>query len=384
MKPADLQQLPAPLTPPDCNLQDFQFMPLDVARLRDSDMASEQTPEENWAAVMLWAAAWHQVPAGSIPDSDNWIAKAAGYLSRGRIDPHWKDVRSGAMRGFVLCSDGRWYHPVVAEKANESWIAKLKQRLKTECGRIKKHNDRHKTAIPFPEFDAWFAAGCPVGQPLPVPKDITPSSQGTGQDVPDDMPHLSLEGLPGVPSETRSKGQGEGQRQGQGQLTSKALSGGASDSGRERDDGDDDRLPPRPQHPPIDPSMRAVAIATLLTGAGVRKVTAFHPDVAVTWAQDERVTDTLLLAAVARAKESLGNEPFQVAYLRPIVVELLNPPAPKAPKANPDADWAWKRTPPGIEAKGRELGMFARGGESHAEFAVRIQAELDKRKGRAA
>jgi hypothetical protein len=220
--------LPAPLTPPDCDLQDFKFMPLDVARLRDSDMASEQTPEENWAAVLLWAAAWHQVPAGSMPDSDNWIAKAAGYLSRGRIDPHWKDVKDGAMRGFVLCSDGRWYHSVVCEKANESWIGKLKQRLKTECARIKKHNDRHGTKIPFPEFEAWFSAGCPVGQPLPVPKDITPLSQGTDDDVPGDIPPLSLDDHHDVPGETPSKGQGEGQRQGQGELKAEALGHRAS------------------------------------------------------------------------------------------------------------------------------------------------------------
>lgn len=369
--------LPAPLTPPDCDLQDFKFMPLDVARLRDSDMASEQTPEENWAAVLLWAAAWHQVPAGSMPDSDNWIAKAAGYLSRGRVDPHWKDVKAGAMRGFVLCSDGRWYHQVVCEKANESWIGKLKQRLKTECARIKKHNDRHETSIPYPEFDAWFAAGCPVGQPLPVPGDKPPLSRGTGFHVPGDTPPLSLDELPDVPPVDPSKGQGEGQRQ--GQLTSKAGSGGATDSGRE---GDDDRLPPRPRTMPVDPGMRAVAIATLLTGAGVRKVTAFHPDVAVTWAQDERVTDQLLLDAVKRAKESLGDEPFQVPYLRPIVVELLNPPAQKQPKERDS--WEWKRTPGGIEAKGRELGMFARGTENHQDFAKRIEAEIEKRKGRAA
>jgi uncharacterized protein YdaU (DUF1376 family) len=145
---------------------------------------------------------------------------------------------------------------------------------------------------------------------------------------------------------------------------------------------DDDRLPPRPQHNAPNPGMRAVAIATLLTGAGVKKVTAFHPDVAVTWAQDERVTDELLLAAVARAKESLGDEPFHVPYLRPIVVELLNPPAPKQPKERDS--WEWKRTPQGVEAKGREIGLFARGTETHADFAKRIEAEIEKRKGRAA
>ena len=211
----DKSALPSPLTPINCDLRDFAFMPLDVARLRDSDMASEQTPEENWAAVLLWAAAWHQVPAGSIPDSDNWMAKAAGYLSRGRIDPHWNDVKAGAMRGFVLCSDGRWYHQVVCEKANESWLGKLKQRLKTECARIKKHNDRHGTSIPHPEFDAWFAAGCPAGQPLPVPGDKQQLSPGTNSNVPEDTPTLSLDEVSGVPSEGPSKGQGEGQ----GELT---------------------------------------------------------------------------------------------------------------------------------------------------------------------
>lgn len=141
---------------------------------------------------------------------------------------------------------------------------------------------------------------------------------------------------------------------------------------------DEDRLPPRPQHGAVSPDMRAVAIATLLTGAGVKRVTAFHPDVATTWAQDERVTDELLLAAVAKAKESLGEEPFHAPYLRPIIVELLNPPAPKQPKND---DWAWKKSNSGIDAKGRELRMFARNGESYPDFANRIQAEIDKRKG---
>ena len=375
-----LANLPAPLTPADCDLQDFKFMPLDVARLRDSDMASEQTPEENWAAVLLWAAAWHQVPAGSMPDSDNWIAKAAGYLSRGRIDPHWKDVRNGAMRGFVLCSDGRWYHPVVCEKANESWISKLKQRLKTECARIKKHNDRHKTSIPFPEFDAWFAAGCPVGQPLPVPKDITPLSLGTGDDVPGDTPPLSLDEVMGVPGETSSKGQRQGQ--GQGQLTSKTLeSSSQASNGVGREDGfDDDSL-----SPPL-PAARNGQIALLLRAQGVQ-TTSQNPIVAVTWAQDPKVTDEVLNVAIAKAKQAKPNEAIPLKYLAKIVEQMLAdqaapPPAPAAPKQQPD--WAWRKTPAGIEAKGRELGMFARGGESHDAFAARIQAKLDQLKGAAA
>jgi hypothetical protein len=369
--------LPAPLTPPDCDLQDFKFMPLDVARLRDSDMASEQTPEENWAAVMLWAAAWHQVPAGSMPDSDNWIAKAAGYLSRGRIDPHWKDVREGAMRGFVLCSDGRWYHTVVCEKANESWIGKLKQRLKTECARIKKHNDRHQTRIPFPEFDAWFAAGCPTGQPLPVPKDIAPMSRGTDDDVPDDTPPLSLDDLPDVPTQTPSKGQGEGQ----GELTTKPESSSqASTVVGANDVGDEDGLRPAL------PTARNGQIALLLRAQGVQ-ATSQNPIVAVTWAQNPKVTDEVLNVAIAKAKGAKPGEVIPLRYLLRIVdqeLEAQAAPPPAAAAQKPRDDWTWKKSNQGIEAKGREYGMFARSSESYMDFASRIQAEIDKRKGKAA
>lgn len=178
-------------------------MPLDVARLRDSELASNETPEACWAAVLIWAASWHQVPAASIPDDDMWIAKVAGYQLRGRIDKAWARVRQGAMRGWIKCSDGRLYHPVVAEKARDAWQAKLEQRWRTECARIKKHNDRHEGAnVPRPSFEDWIAAGCPTGQPLHVPKDTHQCPQGQGASV---------------PRETASKRQGEGQRQGQGQ-----------------------------------------------------------------------------------------------------------------------------------------------------------------------
>ncbi|MDE2104031.1 MAG: DUF1376 domain-containing protein [Patescibacteria group bacterium] len=186
----------APLTAAECNLQDFAFMPLDVARLRDSDLAANETPEACWAAVLLWAAAWHQVPAASIPNDERWIAKHAGYAQRGKIAREWADVRAGALRGWIECSDGRLYHPVVAEKAREAWQAKLEQRWRSECARIKKHNDRHPGAdVGKPTFEYWVSQGCPVGQPLSVPGDTNQRPQDK-------------------PGDIRSKGQGEGQGQG--------------------------------------------------------------------------------------------------------------------------------------------------------------------------
>src|SRR4051812_37662310 len=100
-------------------------MPLDVMRLRDSETVSKTEGEEFRAAVLLWATCWHQLPASSLPDDDVELAKFAGF---GRVVKEWKKVRTGALRGFVKCSDGRFYHRVVAENAIESWGAHLKQR----------------------------------------------------------------------------------------------------------------------------------------------------------------------------------------------------------------------------------------------------------------
>lgn len=107
--------LPDPPVPGDVDLRDFQFMPLDVLRLRDSDIAGLASGEEFKAAVLLWCVAWHQVPAGSLPDDDRLLARYSG------AGPAWRKVRDMALRGFEKCADGRLYHPVICEKAMEAW-----------------------------------------------------------------------------------------------------------------------------------------------------------------------------------------------------------------------------------------------------------------------
>ena len=118
-----------PLVPPEVDLRNFTYMPLDVVRLRDSDIAGVEDGEVFRAAVLAWCAAWHQVPAASLPDDDAVLARLTGY---GRDLATWKRVReAGALRGFVRCSDGRLYHPVVAEKALEAWDKKGRQAERT-------------------------------------------------------------------------------------------------------------------------------------------------------------------------------------------------------------------------------------------------------------
>jgi hypothetical protein len=190
----------APLTPSDCDLTDFAFMPLDVARLRDSELASNETPEACWAAVQLWAAAWHQIPAGSVPNDDKWMAKATGY---GRIVKEWMRVREGALRGWVLCSDGRLYHTVVAEKAREAWNAKIEQRYRTEVARVKKHNQRNGTSHTTPDFETWLSLGRPQGHHLSVPGDKPTKTE--------DGPTESVDTGGDMASKREREGQGQGQ-----------------------------------------------------------------------------------------------------------------------------------------------------------------------------
>lgn len=110
-----------PLVPAHIDLRDFPFMPLEVARLRDSAIVDEISGDEFRAAILLWCASWHQVPAGSLPKDPKQLSKFAGY---GRVIAEWEKVAEGALYGWVECSDGRLYHPVIAEKAIEAWEKK--------------------------------------------------------------------------------------------------------------------------------------------------------------------------------------------------------------------------------------------------------------------
>lgn len=126
-----------PLTPAECDLRDYPWMPLDCTRLLTSETWMLGTAAQKVAAFTLWAKSWHQVPAGSLPDNDRMLA----ILSES--GDAWKRVREHALRGWVKCSDGRLYHPVVAEKANESYRLKLAQRARTEAARAAKAQKRN-------------------------------------------------------------------------------------------------------------------------------------------------------------------------------------------------------------------------------------------------
>jgi hypothetical protein len=326
------EQLPEPLTPPDCDLRAFQFMPLDVTRLRDSDLAALESPDACWAAVLLWCASWHQVPAASLPDDDRVLSQLAGF---GRVVKEWLRVRAGALRGWIKCSDGRLYHPVVAEKAREAWAGKHRQRHKTECARIKKYNQRHGTKIPFPSLEQFLSP------------DYVDPTQG-------DIPIVSPGTLPpcpqNVPRETQSKGQGEGQ----GYVNHS--SGIATDSG----------CASPPDSPPA-----AVFVDTLAQHG----ITAGAADARLQRWAEEGATLTQLEQAIGvgheRRRRERSGQPLNVGFVDVLLADILAPSgASSAVSAGPLSEWHTSAS--GITAHGGTLGVFQGPDEPFPYFKARV------------
>lgn len=151
--------LPLPLSPPDCDLRGMPYMPLDLVRLFDSDFYALATGDEFKAGLTLWGKSFLQVPGGSLPDDQRILAHLSGAGAA------WKKVRGMALRGWVKCSDGRLYHPVVAEKAAEAWRARLERRARTEAARAARQSvrgGRDRTPMPPVTTDATDTVACSV------------------------------------------------------------------------------------------------------------------------------------------------------------------------------------------------------------------------------
>ena len=120
-----MSDLPVPLTPPECDLRGFEWMALHGHRLFTSGwyLAAMKDPRGGIAALKLWWTAMLQCPAGSLPNAEDELCLLADF---GQDMKTWRKHRAVAMRGFVLCSDNRWYHPVVAEQALNAYDRRLK------------------------------------------------------------------------------------------------------------------------------------------------------------------------------------------------------------------------------------------------------------------
>jgi uncharacterized protein YdaU (DUF1376 family) len=105
---------PEPLTTPDIDVRDLDSFMLNTERLMASELYALSTGDEFKAAVALWCRAWKQIPPASLPNDERILAAFSGAAD------NWPTVRDMALRGFILCSDGRLYHRVLSDDARSA------------------------------------------------------------------------------------------------------------------------------------------------------------------------------------------------------------------------------------------------------------------------
>lgn len=369
-------QLPPPFVPAEVDLRDYPSMMLDVTRLRDSELATHPDGELFRANVLSWCVAWHQLPAASLPDDDATLARLLGY---GRDLRTWRKVRAaGGLRGWVKCSDGRLYHPVVAEKALDAWNTKLLQRWRTECARIKKHQQRNHLPVVVPDFEEWVSQGCPHGQIFTVPstgdkcpEDSNAMSRGQGGDVPREngsnrskvKRSKPLKPISEITTSTTEPLLGVGPPE--------PSSSSASDS-----------------KPPPDQERCQIVAQRIVKLEAQRGKTAriFASDRRVQAWVEKGIRDPDLREAyelaVAQRITDRDDTPINAGFLDRFVAKVLNPRDGQSAVAVMAK--AWHETASGIEAKGGELGVERQDGEAFPAYKARVFAAAGLGEARAA
>jgi len=353
-----MAELPNPLTPDDCDLRGYRWMPLDVVRVIDSDTFGISTGDEFKTAFRLWAKSWMQVPAASLPDDDRLLAHLAGLSEN---IPKWKKVREVALRGFIKCSDGRLYHPVIAEKALEAMTRREEHEEREENQQTRQQRLRERRKAMFaqlrehgivPAYDTRTSELEHLIASLPVTPSVTPDTKSVTEsvtgDVTGDAPATAI----------------EKDRTGQGQYIKPKEELAVLPSPQARAPSNDSS-----------PVSRAIEIAVYLRQRGVVGANSANPNISG-WGDDVRVTNEILDAALSKARSSLqAGEAPGVNYLAKIIPDLLNPKPVAARKPMDD----WHKSDGGITRKAKELGVQIRAGETYAQLKDRVWDEIKRR-----
>lgn len=173
--------LPDPLIPPGCSMAGNDWFPFYFDRLRKSKWWRRASDVARSRNVMMWGEAYKQTPAGSLPDDDDELAEAAGY---GMDVEAFLSSKPEIMAPWVLCSDGRWYHPTVCEVVLDGW-AKTSERRRKDAERKARQRDqvrgvtRDNGAVPRDTAEVTRDSN-------EVPPEIGTQTQQTGQDREED------------------------------------------------------------------------------------------------------------------------------------------------------------------------------------------------------
>ncbi|WP_244133438.1 YdaU family protein [Burkholderia gladioli] len=405
-----MSDLPLPLTPAEAELRNFREMPLDVPRLLNSDLAHDESPEACWSALLLWCVSWHEVPAGSLPDNDDWLAKRAGYWHKGKLDPTWHDVRAGALHGWIKCSDGRLYHPVVAEKVNHAWHQKHRHAHEKLCERIRKRNkvraEKGQAPLEIPDFDHWLDAGRPLEREL-FPEELSTPSGGKDAEFRRKGGGLPPEDFGSDDGPTGKRGRGIAQRkltesENEGSRGNSDRSGGKRDSSagnEDRSQGVSNSSAGNPPENALNGAERSREEVNLLISGGGTAQAVTREDapnaaaafveilrssgVAVTDADDRIAAwpgrgftpDDLRIAVATgrkRREDGKSDQPLNVGLLDRLLGDVLAARTAAASPGKPADDGVWYHSFSGIVAFGKGLGVTPREGEHPLEFKLRV------------
>lgn len=319
------EPLPEPLVPADVDLRGMPWMPVDTVRLLDSDLFALSTGDEFKAAVALWCKAWQQKPAGSLPSDDRVLAHLSGAKQ-------WKKVKSMAMRGFLLRRDGRWYHPVIADKALEAW----QRREDWQDAQENKQTRQQRWRQRLKEVSKQLRE---AGVPVPAGASLETLERLLGDAVASTHASTSpsTQASTGASASASTVDASETGRTGTGTGTGtlKPKSGEALSSSERARDPDLD--PEKPRASPASSPSAILAVTLRRLGC---QITPSHP-LAVQWATEGVTTETVTRAmAIARDRPGKADGNIPPAYLAKIIAELLNPTMPTNPvQRQPESDW---------------------------------------------
>ena len=176
-----MSDLPRPLTPPDCDLRGYDWMRLMGHRMFSSSWyrVARKDGRGGIASLKLWWVAMLQIPAGSLPNDEEELCMLADFGEDMRA---WRKHRLVAMHGFILCSDNRWYHRVVAEEAVRAYNCKLKKQGEREATaeRTRRWRENHNGSHP-PEKPNGYETGDASPNPSQIPSQgASPTPHVTG------------------------------------------------------------------------------------------------------------------------------------------------------------------------------------------------------------
>jgi hypothetical protein len=329
--------------PIEVDLRGYEYMHLYGDRLLSSETWLEGEPEEKVAMINIWWRAFaKEIPAASLPENDKLLTNYAGF---GMALSAWKKARPAVLRGFVPCSDGRLWHPFLAKIALTAWRARLADRMRGAKARIGSTQKKLKDTD-LSERDRQHLSQMLKAQEAELSQ-ITEWSVTAASWVVLSQSQIGEERI------------GE-DRIGEKTKTPTRSQPPVADPPAAAEPAAPSARPPEQPTPERQAAERRGLFAKALRDEGVTNVTPSVPTI-VDWANNPKASVQLLREGVDLARDKKPKpEQIPLAYLKPIVEELLNPKPPGERSARHQAASGfldWWASPSSVFAKAEAEGV---------------------------